>query len=137
MASLKKSSQINKFDGCAQNLFQVSLLRYIVHTYKKHTYVLFSCLMSHYHHNTLEYGLLSDFTNKEKFEYFLIHQGDQIFHYPDEILQKFKFFLNDYKIQIILLFVNCLRNITNIHLLWPASSPLVMYICNIPLPFYK
>ena len=65
------------------------------------------------------------------------HQGDQIFHYPDEILQKFKFFLNNYKIQIMLLFVKCKRNITNIHHLWPASSPLVMYICNILLAFYK
>ena len=63
---------------------------------------------------TLEYGLLSDFTNKEKFEHFLIHQDDQIFHYPDEILQKFKFF-HENEIKIILLFVNCWRNIKNMH----------------------
>ena len=49
------------------------------------------------------------------------------------LLTEKPFFNND-KIKIILLFVNCLRNITNIHYSWLTSSPLLMYIS---LAIYK
>ena len=35
------------------------------------------------------------------------------------------------------LFVNCERNITNIHHDWRACEPEVIYICNIPQAIYK
>ena len=66
----------------------------------------------------------------------MYHQGNQRFHYPDEILQNFNFFLIIINLRN-LLFVNCMGNITNIHHLWLASLPLMMCICNIPLVIYK